>query len=322
MLNDIDLSRTDLNLLALFEVVYERRHVGDAAKQLNLSPSAISHGLGRLRRLFNDPLFLRTPKGVVPTARAVELAGPIADVLDQTRRILATADPFDPATSTRRFRIGAPDGISAVILPALLADLAQSAPSVDLSVSQLLPTQGGTGVNRAWQPILGDLDSRAIDLAIAPLEEIPKRFAETVVFEDDFVIAVRHGHPFAKTPTLRGYCAARHAVVSITGDPHGFVDDFLAEIGETRRVAVTAPNFMMALALVADGDLLAAVPRGFAAQQARSFGIVSVDAPFAMPTFAIRAITPRVALMDAGLAWLFERVVAAAREGGRASIPQ
>ncbi len=74
MLNEIDLSRADLNLLVLFETVLKTRHVGRAAEKLNLSPSAVSHGLGRLRQLLNDPQFLRTPKGVVPTERANELA--------------------------------------------------------------------------------------------------------------------------------------------------------------------------------------------------------------------------------------------------------
>src|SRR4030095_16852713 len=117
MLNKVDLSRIDLNLLALFAVVLEERHVGRAAKKLNLTASAVSHGLGRLRRLLNDPLFLRTPKGVVPTARATELAEPIADILARVRRVVATAAPFDPARSTRRFTIGAADAIAAVLLP-------------------------------------------------------------------------------------------------------------------------------------------------------------------------------------------------------------
>src|SRR3954447_5327487 len=110
MLNKIDLSRADLNLLVLFEVVLAERNVGRAAQRLNLTPSAVSHGLGRLRRLLNDPLFLRTPKGVVPTARAMALAGPVADLLARARNVLASAAPFDAATSTRRFVIGAPDG--------------------------------------------------------------------------------------------------------------------------------------------------------------------------------------------------------------------
>ena len=70
MLNQIDLSRIDLNLLVLFEIVFQERHVGRSAERLHLSPSAISHGLGRLRTLLGDPLFLKTPKGVVPTERA------------------------------------------------------------------------------------------------------------------------------------------------------------------------------------------------------------------------------------------------------------
>src|SRR3954447_20036208 len=115
MLNKIDLSRADLNLLVLFEVVLAERNVGRAAQRLKLSPSAVSHGLGRLRRLLNDPLFLRTPKGVVPTARATELAGPVADVLARARSVISSAAPFDPERSTRRFTIGAPDGSSAVV---------------------------------------------------------------------------------------------------------------------------------------------------------------------------------------------------------------
>ena len=91
MLNEIDLSRTDLNLLVLFEAVLAERNVGRAADRVDLTPSAVSHGLGRLRRLLNDPLFLKTPKGVVPTARATELAAPIADVLTRVRSVVSTA---------------------------------------------------------------------------------------------------------------------------------------------------------------------------------------------------------------------------------------
>ena len=133
MLNQIDLSRADLNLLVLFEAVLDERHVGRAAARLNLTPSAVSHGLGRLRRLLNDPLFLRTPKGVVPTARALELVEPIADILERVRHVVSTAEPFDASTSRRRFVVGAPDGALAVFLPPLLARLREAAPGVDIS---------------------------------------------------------------------------------------------------------------------------------------------------------------------------------------------
>jgi DNA-binding transcriptional LysR family regulator len=120
VLKEINLARADLNLLVLFQAVLEARHVGRAAERLHLTPSAVSHGLARLRRLLNDPLFLRMPKGVVPTARAMELAEPVADVLARARRVISIAEPFDPASSKRRFTLGAPDGILAVVLQPLL----------------------------------------------------------------------------------------------------------------------------------------------------------------------------------------------------------
>src|SRR4026208_1343640 len=101
MLRETNLSRVDLNLLVLFEVVLDERHVGRAAERMRPTPSAASHGLGRLRRLLNDPLFLRTPKGVVPTARATELAEPIAEILARVGSVMASVAPIDPATGNR-----------------------------------------------------------------------------------------------------------------------------------------------------------------------------------------------------------------------------
>ena len=187
-----------------------------------------SHGLGRLRRLLNDPLFIRTPKGVVPTARATEVAGPIAEVLARVRSVIATAEPFDPASSTRRFMIGAPDGVSAVFLPPLPAELRRGAPGIDISVRQLLPTQGETSFGRAWRSAFSDLVARKMDIAIIPSGHIPARFLERTLYEEDFVVAMRTGHPFAGALTLDRYCEMHHLAVSLTGDPYGFVDEVLA----------------------------------------------------------------------------------------------
>src|SRR5262245_63884365 len=128
MLNRINLSRVDVNLLVVFSVVLEVRHVGQAADRLNLTPSAVSHALGRLRHLLNDPLFLRTPKGVVPTARALELGEPVAEILARVGRVMASAVPFDAASSSRRFVIGAPDAVMASGMVPLLECLTRKAP--------------------------------------------------------------------------------------------------------------------------------------------------------------------------------------------------
>src|SRR5262245_62193846 len=132
MLNDVDLAGADLNLLVLFETVSRERHVRRAAEKLHVSPSAVSHGLSRLRRLLGDPLFLRTPRGVVPTDRANQLSAPIADILVRVRSVIASAEPFDPARSTRRFTIGAPDAAVSVFLPTLIDGLERSSSRIDL----------------------------------------------------------------------------------------------------------------------------------------------------------------------------------------------
>ncbi len=304
MLNEIDLGRTDLNLLVLFDVVLRERHVGRAAERLHLSPSAVSHGLGRLRRLLNDPLFLKTPKGVVPTARAMQLADPVSEILARVGSVVASAAPFDAARSIRRFTIGAPDGVSAVFLPPLLHELKQ-APGIDVSVRQLLPLPGETSPDRAWRTAFSDLESRAMDIAIIPSDHIPTRFHRHVLFEEDFVIAARTGHPLVRRLTLDRYCDARHLVVSHTGDAYGFVDRILEERNRRRRVALTVPNFMFALPILAETDLIAALPRRFAAMHAARFGVVALEAPLPLGKFQLHGVASGAAMMDAGVAWLF-----------------
>jgi DNA-binding transcriptional LysR family regulator len=322
MLNEIDLSRADLNLLVLFETVLAERHVGRAADKLSLSASAVSHGLGRLRRLLNDPLFLRTPKGVVPTARATELAEPVADILARIRNVVATAEPFDPTKSTRRFMLGAPDGALAALLPQLLAALNRTAPGVDLGVQQLLPARGARTAERAWEPTMADLEARALDVAVIPIETIPARFVGRVLFEEDFVVAARPGHPFARNPTLDCYCESQHLLVSASGDAHGFFDMILAGRGRSRRVAVTVPNFMMALAVVAETNLVASLPRRLVATHAARFGLVTNELPLSYPHSIVRAVATKAAMMDAGIAWLVDMLEQVSRLSRDRSTPR
>jgi DNA-binding transcriptional LysR family regulator len=306
MMNQTDLSRIDLNLLVLFEIVFQERHVGRSAERLHLSPSAISHGLGRLRTLLGDPLFLKTPKGVVPTERALQLAASVSEILTRVRGVVSSATPFDPRQSTRRFVIGAPDGVSAVILPPLLETLRKLAPGVDVGIRQLLPVQGFTAPHLAWRDALKELEDRTMDIAIIPFDDIPVRFHKQKLYEEEFVIAVRKGHSFQRNPTLKRYCEMEHLVVSHTGDVTGFVDVELAGKGLTRRVALTVPNFSFALSVLTDTEMVSALPRRFIEIHGARFNVVAVKAPLPLPRFSINIVLPKVAMMDAGLAWMVQ----------------
>jgi DNA-binding transcriptional LysR family regulator len=293
MLHEIDLARVDLNLLVLFEAVFEERHVGRAAQRLHLSPSAVSHAVGRLRHALHDPVFLKHPKGVVPTARAAELAVPIADILARVREVVGIAMPFDPRSSTRRFAIGAPDAIATVVLPRVLSAVRRAAPGVVIHVTELEPSV-----------TLAALDARTIDAACYPLDELPPRFEGRVLYEEDFVIAARTGHPLGKKPSLERYASAEHVLVSPTGATRGFMDDLLAEHGLQRRIALTVPSFLWALTVLADGDLVATLPRTLVRAHGARFGVTALEPPLSFGPTRVRAVATRAAMTDAGVAWL------------------
>jgi DNA-binding transcriptional LysR family regulator len=316
MLNRIDLSRIDLNLLVVLSVVLEVRHVGRAAGRLNLTPSAVSHALGRLRGLLNDPLFLRTPRGVVPTARALELGEPVADILNRVERVMASAVPFEATKSERRFVIGAPDAVMTSVVTPILRRVHTNAPHVDIGLLHLMPEQGRGSKDQPWQGSLEKLERRQIDIALLPLRVVPPRFEARRLFEEDFVVAMRKGHRFARSPTLAAYCRSQHLLVSLSGDPSGFVDEFLAKRGLKRRIALTVPTFMMALVHLSSSDLIASLPRRLVTSHAARFGLATAELPFKRKPDPILAVATRAAMMDDGIAWLMGVLVSSAGPGG------
>jgi len=305
MLNKINLARIDLNLLVLFEAVLEERHVARAASRLHVSPSAVSHGLGRLRELMKDPLFLRQPRGVVPTERARELAAPVADILERARQVISRAEGFDPRKSVRRFMIGAPDAVTAILLPGLIRELQRQAPGIDLAARNIAGQ---------FEPALAELDQRTLDVALLPMPQVPARFMTRTIFDvEDFVIVRRGGHPIGKKLTLGKYCAASHVVVSPKGDPHGLVNRALAKHGLTRRVALTVSSFMDALTIVAETDLLGAMPRRFVAMYGARYKVITCETPVPLASEPILAVAPQAAASDSGLVWLLDLLEKVAR---------
>jgi len=249
---------------------------------------------------------------VTPTERAEALAPAIAEALHHVRGVIARAEPFDPATSTRRMVIGAPDGVSAVFLPALLADVRTQAPGLDIGIRQLLPLPDEMVLERAWRDAFRELETRALDVAIMPLDEGPLRFERRTLYEEDFVLILRRDHPFCAHPSVEAYCASGHLVVSHSGDPRGFVDEMLASKGLARRVALTVPNFIFAAAVVGETDLICAVPRRFAVRYASHPDIAIAEPPLPLGQFRLNAFVPRSALTDEGLLWISDRLGAAA----------
>jgi DNA-binding transcriptional LysR family regulator len=188
----------------------------------------------------------------------------------------------------------------------LLAHIRRSAPAVDLSIRQ-----------QRIATALSELEARAVDIAIAPLDHVPPRFAAIALYEEDFVIVARAGHPFLHEPILARYCAMPHVVVSLADDADTLVDRALEKKRLSRRVMLWVPNFMQALAVIAESDLLGAVPRRMAEMQGKRFGLATVEVPLELPRSRICAVVPKSALMDAGVTWLLETLKRVSARGNR-----
>ena len=154
------------------------------------------------------------------------------------------------------------------------------------------------------------LESRELDVAILPWITSPARFATRPIpgSEDRLVAVTRADHPYASDPSLDSYCNARHLVVSVRGDPVVATDATLAELGRTRSVVMTAPNFTSALFLAAESDLVVSLPQSLVTAHGARFGLVGTPLPFDAPASNIVAVTTRAALQDAGVAWLVDLV--------------
>jgi DNA-binding transcriptional LysR family regulator len=305
----INLRAVDLNLLVVFDAVMADRSVTRAAGRLHLTQPAVSHALSRLRALFRDPLFVRTPAGLEPTPAAALIAGRIAAVLAEVGDILTPSDAFDPATSDRRFSVGMSDYAAYVVLPALARRLQRLAPFSQLVVRHTSHVQG-----------LTMLDEGEVELIVGNFPKPPRRMQRQLLFTEGFVCAARRRHPaFAKTLDLATYLAQSHLQVSLRGEPAGYVDDVLGRQRRRRRVVLTVGHFLLAPSIVAATDLVATEPERLLRPEARRHGLMLQPPPFAIPDFDVTQIWPRRLGADPALAWL--RNLLAAVAGSTAAVP-
>jgi DNA-binding transcriptional LysR family regulator len=298
-MNQIDLRRADLNLLVVFQVLLAERHVGRAAERLALTQSAASHALRRLRDLFGDPLFVRHPKGIEPTARALALAPAIADILSRARSVIASP-AFDP-TLACSFTIATIDLTLPTIIVPLIEHLRRAAPAIDLRVVPLVR-----------EHVVAAFDRQDIDMAILNFPDPPKRLARVPVLKDRYVGIARRGHPGLKGKSLtpKAYAALPHLLFSPRGDPKGIVDEPLAQLsGIRRRVVMTIPHISAAPSIVARTDLVAVIAERIARLYAAQHDLMLFDPPVSLPGFTISALTSAARTSDPALQWLQRQVM-------------
>jgi DNA-binding transcriptional LysR family regulator len=291
----------DLELLRCFALLHHEQHLSRAASRVGLSQPAMSRALGRLRDAFGDPLFVRTPRGMLPTARADALAPQVLAVLEAANALIRPA-AFDPATLVRTFVIGTADFFDAELVPRIVEVLGKTAPGVSIQTRPL------------GDDIADALATGRLDMMIGVRESVPPDARATKLYEERFVCAVRRDHPrVGKRLSIERFVELPHLLIAPRGNPGSFVDTQLAARGLSRRVVVRVHTFLSAPAIVASSDLVLTAPSRVLEPLARPFRLRLLPPPIAVPNFSVLvAWHPRVH-DDPAHAWFRAAIVGASR---------
>jgi DNA-binding transcriptional LysR family regulator len=271
-----DVTNIDLKLLAVVTDLHKTRSVSQTAENLDLSQSAVSMSLAKLRKLFNDPLFVRTSSGMNPTPHAVELIGLLKNAEDILQTALDLHVVFDPMRSERRFNVYSSDIAQITLMPRLMQRLKSIAPNVGIdlrSLSDATPKQ---------------LESGEADLAVGFIQPLGAGFCQQRLFKERFVCVARKDHPrVGDTVSIEEFQNETPVAIATCGTGHGVVEKALEAKSIHRRVGLTVPSFLGIASIITTLDYLAVLPEQLARHLARTESIKLLALPFGVPSYHI-----------------------------------
>ncbi len=299
------LEQLNVHHLRALDAILAERSVTRAAVRLGITQSAVSHALRGLRDALEDPLLVRGAGGMVPTPRALALQQPLHRALNDLEAALSDGPTFDPATSTRTFRLLMPDSFTLSVLPGLLDLLASEAPGVDLDVRP--PPLGGSGLEG------GDADLSFVVGKRAFSPSLRKR----TLFDGRLACIVRRDHPEVSDELdLDTYCALPHALMSPLGSGPGIIDGELAKIGRSRRVHLRIRFFLAAPLLIARSNMVLTGPRDLLEAFVPLAPVRLLEPPVHAEAFQASMLWHERNHEDPGHRWLRQSVVRAMQPSG------
>ncbi len=283
----------DLNLLYVFEALSQELNVTRAAARVGLTQSAMSNALKRLREAIGDPLFTRSPKGMVSTPRAKELERPVAEALALIRAMLEKQKVFSPGTSKRKFTIATTDFVELVLMPKLCMAVSKQAPLVRLEVLSLKE-----------QVPFQDLKEGRVDVALGHFTDLEGDLFQKELYSEEFVCVCNQASPLKEKISIAAFAELKHLIVSPWGGLAGLVDSLLAQEKKTRNVVVSTPHFLVAPAIVENTDYAVTLPRRLAENLAEQYKLRILKHPLNLPKLQIRMLWHERTHKDTASSWL------------------
>ena len=297
----MNLSKVDLNLFIVFDAIYTEANLTRAGQIVGITQPAVSNALARLRETFNDPLFVRTAQGMVPTPMAQNIIGPVRSALQLLRVSVQESRTFTPQQANKTYRISMTDLTEAVILPPLFQRLRRLAPAVQ--IESFLSKRRET---------TKELAAGRLDFAVdAPLNT-DTQVRHVKLMEDRYVCALRQGHPLAKEKiSLDEYLSLTHIQISSRRSGLGYVDLSLGKMGLQRKVALRSQHYMMASTVLQNTDMAMTVPERFA----RRHGLHYVQLPVNdVPSLETHLYWHESTDQDPANRWMREQIIEIAQQ--------
>lgn len=299
--------RLDGTLLLIFRGLMRSGKAAEVAADLGLATSSISHALRRLRDVFGDELFLRRPHGLEPNAFALAIEPEMDAALDALQTALAGPSNFDPANAVAHLRLSARDSEIAATLPGALAEIRRQAPGLTFALQSMAAPEA-----------VQALRDGALDLAVGFIAKPTDDLDQEVLRRENYLVVARQGWaPAGKTLSLEAFTAAKHVLVSADGSMWGIVDDHMARIGAERRVVLSVPSFLSALALVGQTDLLSTLPATLVRRYGEAFGLMAMELPIEVRDFKLSVLTHARNRRNMVVCWCVQRIVESASQSER-----
>lgn len=290
----LDPRNIDLNLLVVFNEIFQEQQISSVARRLNLSQPAVSNALSRLRRSFDDQLFVRTKDGMQPTPFAEQLAEPIRMALNGLTEAMNVREKFDPVLSTRHFNLALTDVAELYFMPRLIQHCTALAPQVRISTARTVQID-----------LMSDMGAGRTDIAIGAFKEVSDALFQRRLFRQPCVVLMRQSHPLASGPlTLKKYLSAQHLKVDSGESPYDRINHDLEKAGVMERVKFSVPHFTAVPYIIANSDLLVTVPQKLAQSAAQPFGLSLQPAPLRLPELQTNIFWHRRYNQDQGNLWL------------------
>lgn len=295
----MNIARINLNLLIAFKVLYEECSVTRAGQRLGVTQAAMSNTLNQLRELFQDPLFTRLSKGIIPTKKSEALILLVSSALSEVEKVFVEND-FVPKTSKQVFTLALSDHGEFIILPKLVKLFDQHAPNIKLKIKRL---QRNTGIE-----LFNDSE---LSCAIGFYSPQNKQLKRVTLITEDGVCVMRQSNKLAKEKlTLKAYLSSRHIAVSYSEQQQQptYIDKALASQHLQRNVTLKVPHIITALTTIQSTDLIGTFPSKLSHHLAKQFKLALKTPPFKIQSCPVEMIWHTRVDNDPANIWLRQTI--------------